>query len=328
MTENDLQKLLKRAVVRMRSGLALNVALRTFAAGLLLTALGVIWMRWRGSEALSVPVVTILPCAVAALAGIAAFWVARPAASLAASMLDRHAKTSDHVTTWLFLRGIDAARMSETQREFREAQRQSALRAADSIALKTHLPIAFPEWSRAIWLAIIVLLSAILIPANRSMAFHPPEGTAAIGVTAASGGAGKESSGTLREVPRVQVLSPAQMRKLELIATDNQLPAFMKTDALKELNEAIGGVSESELTPDVRQLLDMLRKDTGAEVSNSKTDGSVQFTSKKEVAQPSAAGASPAEYKAFENVEQAWASSESVFPDVRKRLDTYYGKRQ
>src|SRR5258708_17773271 len=65
-------------------------------------------------------------------------------------------------------------------------------------------------------------------------------------------------------MPRVQVLSRTEFRRFELQATDARMPASVKANLLKELQNKIGAIPESELAPEVRELLDMLRKETGA----------------------------------------------------------------
>ena len=330
MTESDVHGLLRRAVLRMRASRALIAALAVLGSSLLCAALAVSWMRWSGREFVGTTVLAALPFAMMACAGVSAFLMSRPALASAASVLDRRAAISEHLVTWLHLRGLDEAKLDDMQRGFRAAQRESALRAADSIRLKTHLPLHWPAWSRAIWLAMILLLSAILMPANDLRSVKTFERSSGLGLTAGpgGGGGGKDASATLRETPRVQVLAPAELHKLELIATDPQLSAAQKSEALKELNDAIGGLPESELTPDVRQLLDTLRKDAAPPDAASKADGSIVKSANGEEKSARAAVVKPAEYKSFENVDKAWASSESQFGDVRERLARYYQKKR
>ncbi len=329
MTESDVHGLLQRAVLRMRASRALIAALAVLGSSLLCAALAVSWMRWSGREFVGTTVLAALPFAMMACAGIAVFLMSRPALVTAASVLDRRAAISEHLVTWLHLRGLDEAKLDDMQRGFRAAQRESALRAADSIRLKTHLPLHWPAWSRAIWLAMILLLSAILMPASDLRSVKTFERSAGLGLTVGpGGGGGKDTSATLRETPRVQVLAPAELHKLELIATDPELSAARKSEALKELNDAIGGLPESELTPDVRQLLDTLRKDAAPPDATAKADGSIVKSANGEEKSARAFPVKPADYKSFENVDKAWAASESQFGDVRERLARYYQKKR
>lgn len=329
MTESDVHGLLWRAVWRMRASRALIAALAALGSSLLCAALAVSWMRWSGREFVAATVLAALPFAIMACAGVAAFLMSRPALSAAASLLDRRAAISEQLVTWLHLRGLDEAKLDDMQLGFRAAQRESALRAADSIRLKTHLPLDWPAWSRAIWLAMILLLSAILMPANDTRTVKTFERSPGLGLTGGpGGGGGKDTSAALREAPRVQVLAPVELHKLELIATDPQLSAAMKSEALKELNDAIGGLPESELTPDVRQLLEALRKDAAPPSPVAKADGSIVKSATGQEKSKQMAEVKPADYKPFDNVDKAWAASESQFGDVRERLARYYQKKR
>jgi hypothetical protein len=241
--------------------------------------------------------------------------------------VDSRAGTQEHLVTWLYLKDLELQSLNETQRHFREAQKQAALRAAESVRLGMHLPMRWPVWTRAIWLALIILLSALLLPGRDQNRIKVPERTGAVVSLNAGGGAGGPSD-TLRDAPRVQTLSPAQLRKFELMATDPNLPAAMKGEALKELNDAIGGLPESELTPDERQVLDLLRKQAAAENFTKPREGSVTVnaseTHPNREKTNSSSSEKAANYARFEDAEKAWAVSESRFMDVRERLAKYY----
>ena len=308
----------------MRSASAFEAALRAFAAELILAALVVAWMRWTGRYAIQSGILIALPFAAATLAASVTFAFTRPSLTVAAARLDRLAHTSEHLTTWLFLSDPSHAARTATQDGFRSAQRDSAMRVAASIQLNKHLPLTWPAWSRAIWIAMILLLSALVTPPRHIVNSASIERAPEVGVSAASAGARSEKSAAPREVPRVQILAPAQMRKLELMATDPQLSTASKRDALKELNEAIGGIPEGDLTPEVRELLDLLRTQTASVKSDKDAAGALRVSTKHEPANSNPAAPSPAEYTPFQNVEQAWASSAADFEDVRTRLAAYY----
>ncbi|MEI6233284.1 MAG: hypothetical protein WCT04_09540 [Planctomycetota bacterium] len=326
MTESELQHLLIQATRRMSLSAAWNASLRIFAGALILSTLVVCWMRWTGNDYIGLASIAALPFISAALAGMIAFSISRPTQMAAASVLDHRAGTSEHVTTWLHLRKAPSSIVTETQHGFRLAQEQTALRAADAIKLTKHIPMTWPTWSRAIWLCMIALISATLMPPNEPDIIALSVRSPAIGLTAGeSTGGAKDASPMLRESPRIQVLSPAQMRKLEL-AIDPHMPTVLKSELLKELNEAMAGISENELTPEVRHLLNMLRKDLDASIPPKKNaDGSISVATKTDAERAGRVDAKVAVYERFGNVEKAWAASETQFEDVRERLARYYG---
>jgi len=323
VNESQLQTLLTRAARRVRIERALIAGLTALAIALVCAAAAVGWMRWTGREVFGAPVAVALPFFVMACASVTAFFATRTRVASVAALVDARAGTQEHLVTWLHLRALDERRLSAMQRGFRDAQRTAALRAADSVRLSQHLPMRWPAWTRAIWLALILLLSALLIPASEPVALNASERNGAAITVVASGGDATNAQANLSQVPRVQVLSPAQLRKLELMATDDKLPTSMKADALKELNDALGGLPESELTPEVRQLLEMLRKDIGAKDGVKYQGQSVAATDRTESPKETSANRAAA-YAPFKDTERAWSNSESHFLDVREQLKKYY----
>ncbi len=326
MTESDLQSLLRRAAWRSRLARAVNFAMLALIAALLLAAAIVLGMRWSGREFVSVSALAALSWILTAVAGIFSLLFVRPSLEQIATALDYRAQTQDHLATWLYLRALDATKLNATQLAFRDAQAQSTLRAASVIRLKTHAPISWPRWSRATWLALIILFSAVLIPPNESNAPTTREKSGGFDLVAggAGGGSGKTASDTLRETPRIQILSPADRMKFELIAGATDLPEAMKCEALKDLTDAIGNIPESDLTAADRQLLEKLRNDVGQETAKP-VQGSVTANGapeKPRSLQPAEGHA--ADFKTFSELEKAWAAPESNFADVRDRLDKYY----
>ena len=323
VTESDLQTLLTRAARRVRVERALIAGLTALAIALVCAAAGVGWMRWTGRAIFGAPLSVTLPFGVMACTGVAAFVATRPAIAVVAALVDARAHTQEHLVTWLHLRGLDERQLTATQRGFRDAQRTAALRAAESVRLSTHLPMRWPAWTRAIWLALILLLSALLIPPSEPAAFQAPEHNGTAVSIVADGGDAKNAQQNLSQLPRVQVLSPAQLRKLELMATDDKMPAPMKADALKELNDAIGGLPESELTPEVRQLLEMLRKDVGIKKDVKKDGQSVGVTERTE-SPKDRSEQSAAAYAPFKDTERGWSEADAHFFDVHEQLKKYY----
>src|SRR5205823_5903359 len=119
----------------------------------------------------------------------------------------------------------------------------------------------------------------------------------------------------------------ADLRKFELIATDDRLSPEQKAAALRELTGAIGNIPESELTSAERQVLEMLRKETAAGKDAVDKSASILAASQRAAEKSRIAAASrAAEFVPFENADKATAAAEAQFPDVRELLARYYSK--
>jgi hypothetical protein len=330
MNENDLDKLLRRAARRVRFERALQAALAVLGITLVCSAAAVLWLHWIGHENVPILPAASIPVTLALAGGLLAFLMARADLATLAARVDRAANISEHLVTWLYLREKNTNAPASKERDFKAAQRDSALKAAECIRLKKHLPVRVPAWGRAIWLAIIFLFSAILMPASTPIAASRMDRNSPGGIDAGGENASSRASAQQREAPKIEVLSPAELRKLQLIATDPDLLAAAKSEALKELLNSMGGIPESELTPEVRQLLDILRKETASKsVANPEAAGSIaSATQNQSEAQRFAAEAKAAGYRPFENPDKGWAAAEANFPDVAERLKAYYERNK
>ncbi len=331
MTEYDLENLLARAARRVRGGRALRAALVALGGGLLAGAGVIFWTRLNaGGPALVGLGVAIAP--LGALAALLAVYIRhRPSPRQVALLMDRQARTDEHLVTWLELRGLPESGLSNMERSFRAAQRAATLQRSASLNPATLLPIRLPAWSRSVWLAGVVLCCALLMPEVPAAKPESARGRDEVRrVTLRAGGAeagGGGASNRLNETPRVQPLSPTQMMKLQMNATDPR--AHIRAEALKELRAKVGGVPLSALPPELRAMLEDLEKDaavlalqTGADVPKA---GSAQ-----QIGNPADVPSTPRPLQAVrtpEMIEKAFTAVRENFPDVEEELARYYGAK-
>jgi len=214
----------------------------------------------------------------------------------------------------------------ELRRAFREAQSAATLALGARFDPRRLLPIRLPEWSRALWLALLLLCCALLMPprvrASRLPGLSETGGLA--GLRDGAGLNGGPAAGS--RAPHVQVLNPTDLLVFQLKATDPLLPAAAKAELLKELLKKIGNVPESELSPEVRELLNMLRSEVASKDGGGKTGTEEGRQQGKANGEPSEGAANPlagaAQIPDF--TERAMAAVEQNFGDVREQLGKYY----
>lgn len=331
MNEAELDSLLLHCARRLRAVSALRWAL--LVLGFAAVAVAVAVFLWR--MAYTVPAAemqriqasqaqwSVLPFVLAGSAFIAAFFLARPQPSRVAAELDSRARLQDHLLTWLQLR---AQTMSGQQQEFREAQSRSTLQLAKGLSVKTMIPIQFPEWAPALWMALIGLCCALLVPPqieveSAAAARDREQGRRKSAPAVVVEGAAEN---TTPATPRVQPLSPTELLKLQLRATDPNLANEQRKQILAEVQQKIGGVPENELTDDVRELLRELRGNSEiARVPNTDlASGSAQQAAKA-AGEVASNGLSEAA-NAVSFRERGLAFAQREFFDVKDELNRYY----
>jgi hypothetical protein len=336
MTEAHLTKLLERGARRFRAQRALWAGLAGLGVGVVLASLLIFLVRLfplrgagSGSEMSLAEAAVALPVAVALAVFAVVYCRSRPALDTVALLLDRRAGTAEHLVTWWQLRAAplaDARGSEDLQRGFRAAQLAATLALAPRLDPKRLLPLRLPEWGRALWLALLLLCCALLMPprvrAERDPAGGKPGDTASLGLRTGGGAGGVLA--TPGQTPRVQVLKPTELLAFQLTATDPQLPPAARAAALKELLRKIGNVPESELAPEVRELLEALRDDgTQKNGKNGEKNGSVLAPAKGDnPAEPGAPPEGAAQVPDFR--EKAVSAVEQCFPDVKEQLGRYY----
>jgi hypothetical protein len=331
MTEAEVELLLSRAERRLRIGGALRVALAALGLALLLAVAAIVWLRL---SAVAGPLAAgLLAFPVAAMLGafVVAFHRQKLRPEQAALVLDRRAHSHEQLVTWLYLRGLSAEALGATGQGFKEAQRKDMLAQAGQLRIAALIPINLPVWGRALWLAVILVLCALLMPPREAL---PPVAAA----RANNGGAAAAGEGGLaavsprpeNQLPRVEVLSPTEMRRLQLIAIDPRMSLAQKLEALKELRAKIGNLSERDLSPDVRELLETLRAETGEKNGTDKATGrgDGETGGPGDATLPVPSVLLPAvRYQDFARDEKAWSQIEEQLSDVRVELARYYGRK-
>lgn len=331
MNEAALHSLLNHGSRRLRAGRALRISLAIL--GLSVLALAATLFLWRTYSPVAAEDATrlqsaqvllvLIPILLAASAFAILYALARPPESRVAAALDKAATLQDHLTTWLELR---AKSLPPTQSEFRDAQARETLRLADGLSPVKLLPLRLPVWTPALWLALILLCSALLVPPQieaESKAAAREREQSRRRTPAAMLAPGEQQGATASNAPRVQPLSPTELWKLQLRASDPSLTAEQKRQLLNELQQKTGAIPEGELTAEIRELLSQLREpDAGAKQLNpEKTAGSAQASNnggeKPSQVQPAAPNEATIR-------ERGLARAANDFVDVRDELIRYY----
>jgi len=339
MTEADLEIILARGAGRLRAERALWAGLAAFGVGVVVASVLIFVLRVfpLGSGVLSAPVQAALALPVLIAAAVLTFVFVRcqPLLEIVALLMDSRAGTAEHLVTWYQLRmaartpssyPLPAEESNEVRRAFRDAQASATLALASHFEPRRLLPIRLPEWSRALWLALLLLCCALLMPprARSSRIPGPMELGGMPGLRDGSGINGGPAADS--HTPHVQVLNPSDLLIFQLKATDPLLPPEAKAEVLKELLKKIGNLPESELSPEVRELLNMLRSEVAMKDGGSKPgeqEGRQQGKSNGEAnegtANPLAGAAQVPDF-----AERAMATVEQNFGDVREPLEKYY----
>ena len=335
MNESGLNGLLIRGARRLRFESALRMAFMTLGLTVVLLALVIAWFRLRGDPAHMIGGL-FLPPLLGLAALLAAYKIQRPSYRQVALLLDKQAQSHEHLATWYAYQGLSAETLSEAQCGFRDAQRNATLELASNLDAGRLIPITLPVWSRAIWLALLLLCCALLMPPQKPSSQALPSehrvqaARTQIGLDMSTGSGANSAPAIV--LPRVQVLSPTELRRFQLLATDARLTDAAKADVLKDLQGKIGTVAESELAPEVREVLDMLRSSTP---EHTEKKGKTEAASAKGGNQQGAEAAKSAPHsvavapvEALVNIpefkEKAFAAISLHFSDVQEQLNRYY----
>ncbi|GMV82842.1 MAG: hypothetical protein AMXMBFR7_40260 [Planctomycetota bacterium] len=330
MTELDLERLLDRGARRVRASAALYGACAGVGLALGASALAVVAARvqpaWSGTVMAALPWTA---AGVALCAGVC-FWRSRPAPLRVALLLDTRAGLAEHLTTWLDRRGQPSG--DPLAQGFQAAQRNATLRAAAGLHPARLLPLRLPAWTRALWLGLLALGCALLMPAQsgRENAGHTRPATAEGSPREAGAQAGPLQP--LAALPqnrafKINPLSPEELFKARLTAGDEQAPEFLKAELLAELEAKVAGLSEAELDDRVREVLAQLRRPQGRDPKEAAPPphaGSVaQEGSEKPEAPHGTAEHRGAPEAALSPVELTGIAQDR-FPDVAEALARFY----
>jgi len=265
----------------------------------------------------------LLPVLVVVFAALG-FRCCRPATGEVALRLDRAAGLDEHLTTWDEIRRR-ALPDEPVSRSFALLQRASTLREAEGLRPWRLLPLALPGWTRVLWLGLMALGCATLMPEHR------PEAGRVLGTrTGRDAVAGRPDGGHRRlaaaepkdALRRIEILSPADMLKYSAMAFGPDVPEALKEEALRELEAKVGALREADLSPDVRALLEGLRKQVSTDAGTNVGNGSTSVNGK-----PANGSGSHADSVGAANPptpQQAMQVVRDRFRDVAEALGRYY----
>jgi hypothetical protein len=322
MTERDLETLIERGTRRMRAQHALRVALATFGITLLVAAAGILIVRWTAAGNTWAGSSLLLPV-VATLAVLLADYLRHhPTPRSVAMKMDQTAGSAEHLVTWLELRAAPEAQLNELQKEFRTAQRSSTLSVCASMNPSRLMPFRWPAWTRAVWLAILFVLCALLMPERRATADAPLR-TASSNRPKIQLGAGGAAS-TPNNETRVEPLSKRDMLALNLQMSNPNLTPEQKERLLKDLKSRLPEVPRSALPQEIQDYLNILERDSVQKAGfESKENSSAAQTvgNENDTHKPQSL---PGVASIPSEMEKAFTTVREQYSDVKEELERYY----
>lgn len=323
LSEAALAAMLEHASLRLRLGRALRVALAALGVGLVLAGGLIAAQRLAGLDSrLIVPALT-LPIICALFLGVIGWLRYRPQLDGVAMLLDRLAGTSEHIITWHQFRKLGSA--APVRPEILAAQRDATLQAAAGINPGKLLPLRLPDWSRALWLALILLCCALLVPPRRSASVSSKiRADAAAEIMLSQPGSGGSDTASSSPTARVQPLSPTELLQFQLLASDSEMTAAQRAAALRDLQQKIGAVPESELAPELRDLLAVLRQEPNGATVEAAGSQTVLKVNDGKTGGPLDNQALHGEARIPASPEKVFTSIAHTMPDVQEQLSRYY----
>jgi len=328
MTEAELEEVLAGGVKRTRLNAALSWACAALLAGLLagaaLVLVARLYVPW--AEAVFQGYWVLLGAVVGA--GICGFARSHPSPVGVALGMDRSAGLDEHLTTWADLR-LGPPSPEPLAQAFVRAQAAATLRRAEGLRPSRHLPLRLPAWSRGVWLGLLALGCALLMPEQPRRTgggFEEHREASAAGAVLPAGGVTRLlGRGPSASMFRVELLTPTEFFKYQLLASSVELPRELKVRALEELEGKLGALPPADLDPEVRELLAALRSQVGREKQGEKGTAGALSVSGGEP-NPAAHGEGsrrPGEAIPPSPVELV-AAVRARFPDVAAALERYY----
>ncbi|MCW8132060.1 MAG: hypothetical protein KIS92_17060 [Planctomycetota bacterium] len=332
LTEVELDRLLKAGILRVRLTAALRAACLGLGIGLALAAVLTALARLYpvGANAAFAVAMTLPPLLLAVAAAVG-FSREKPSLLRVALRLDQSARLHEHLSTYVDLR--TRAKSGDALADaFVEAQRLETLRQADGLSAGRHLPLRLPEWARALLLGVLALGCALLMPERVEPMRAKASDNAAAGTAAPNGPANPGEAPALdsaeHDTPfQVQPISPTEMYQAQLATLPN-VPEAMKKHWLDEIERKKGSLTDRELTPDVRELLDTLRRQVGKDKEAAAEDGGSQ-RAEPAGGTPESAGDRPPAARELAlpppgRAEDLVGAAQDRFPDVAQALERYY----
>jgi hypothetical protein len=272
-----------------------------------------------------------LPVLAIVLAAVIGTWLTRPPITVIAFLLDRRAGLEEHLSTWLECLNKNEASAHPVRKAFIKAQRRATLARAMGLNPARHLPLRPPSWSPVLWLGLLLLGCALLMPEREAESVNGDRsafGRAGMGIRATGGGAPKRfSSGAPKK--RITPFTPTDRYRGRIVALDDRLSKEEKAAMLRELESKLGSLSESDLPDEDRALLAELREQIGGKKTAKEPKGGTMSTRASQNEEPASAeprhvGAASAGRSPVELV----AIARDRFPDEADALARYYGLGQ
>lgn len=326
MSDQDLMGKLHRGVVRERLNGGLFWGCVAAGSGLVAAILMMVaakyWPQW--SE--QIIHWTWLPVLLTVIAAMIGAWMTRPPISRIAYLLDRRADLEEHLSTWLECMN-ESEKVHPMRKAFVEAQRRATLARAKDLIPARFLPIRPPGWSPALWLGLLFLGCALLMPErekDRVEDTKTPFGRTANGIGVGGGGAPKRLSPKSSK-KAITPFTPTDRFKGRIVAMDHRLSKEEKAAMLRELESKLGSLSESDLPEEDRALLAELRRQVGKKKTAKDSKGGTVNSSGSSKEDPTSTGprhvgAVPAGHTPVELV----AVARDRFPDEADALARYY----
>ncbi|HYF49138.1 MAG TPA: hypothetical protein VEJ63_07025 [Planctomycetota bacterium] len=329
MSEADLEEIIRRAQRRVRVQHALRAALAALGVTLLIAATLIFCARWLAlSSTWTVLPLVFVPLITAAVA-LCVFQRYRPQPSSIALRLDGLADTAEHLLTWWELRQRPDVELNDLQRGFKAAQRAAALKACEQMQPSRLLPLRTPSWSRALWLAVLFVLCALLMPERQIIAAAPvrtlASRTPVVEVSAGPGGS-QEKAGA--ETPRVEPLSATEMFKLKFELSSGQLTPEQREKMLRELKTRIGDTPPTALPQELQDILNILEKDSVQKKDAAESNPASSSQKVGGEGETHRTGELPGIANVPEQLQKAFTRVREHYSDVQTELERYYSSTE
>jgi hypothetical protein len=249
--------------------------------------------------------------------------------------LDSRAQTAEHLTTWLELSQRMDTEFTPLQRDFKNAQRNSTLLHCAALYPTQLIPMRFPTWARSIWLAILLVLCALLMPAQTEIKstgprqLLNPDPRLALALQNATGGDADGEKNASDLAPHIEPFSKTDMLALKLQFCNEQLSPEAREKLLKDLETKIGETPRNALSQDLQEMLSTLQreslarktKDAASEQNTATSAQTVKNDASKETVKINPL---PGIAAIPDTMEQAFTTVKDHYPDVKEELERYY----
>ena len=246
-----------------------------------------------------------------------------------AQRLDEHAQTFGALSTWVTMRAMPLR--SPLEEAFREAQRLDTLKRLEHVKLSRHLPVRLPEWSSYLWLGLLALSCALLLPPREEAETLDSDGPS-ISMAKNAGGGTEAGPGKLNSLSgkpdklEISLLTPTDWLKADVLMQDQETPMAWKEDFLREMEAKLGSLAPENMNSKERELLEQLRRQTSKAAQENKTG--IESTAESNGANTAAPKETKINLQGLQTLPKTEAERRAVFqerfPDVQNALEKYF----